>query len=47
MEIPDNPGWTLYAYLSPAGSLTAERVKLLASLAAAPATASTTHDRGH
>jgi transcriptional regulator with XRE-family HTH domain len=44
MELPDNPGWMLYAYLSPAGSPTSERVKLLGSLAATPAIASTTPD---
>lgn len=34
VELPDHPGWTLYAYTSEAGSPTEERVKLLGSLAA-------------
>ncbi|MEY9844645.1 transcriptional regulator with XRE-family HTH domain [Streptacidiphilus sp. BW17] len=34
VELPDHPGWMMYAYTSAAGSPTEERVKLLGSLAA-------------
>ena len=44
LALPDNPGWMLYTYLSPVGTPTAERVRLLGSLAATPAAASTTPD---
>lgn len=37
LELPDQPGWTMYAYTCVAGSATEERVRLLASLAATPA----------
>ncbi|PYY64457.1 transcriptional regulator [Curtobacterium sp. MCPF17_003] len=39
MELPGTPDWTLYAYTSPAGSPTEERVALLGSLAATRHTA--------
>jgi transcriptional regulator with XRE-family HTH domain len=34
MELPANPGWTMFAYTSEPGSATEERLKLLASWAA-------------
>ncbi|MEZ0095205.1 hypothetical protein ABH925_006404 [Streptacidiphilus sp. EB129] len=34
VELPDHPGWMMFAYTSAAGSPTEERVKLLGSLAA-------------
>jgi transcriptional regulator with XRE-family HTH domain len=34
LELPDSPGWVLYAYTTVAGSPTEERLKLLGSLAA-------------
>jgi transcriptional regulator with XRE-family HTH domain len=34
LELPDQPGWTLYAYTTAAGSPTEERIRLLGSLAA-------------
>ena len=34
LELPDSPGWVLYAYTTAAGSPTEERMKLLGSLAA-------------
>ncbi|MFJ1793372.1 helix-turn-helix transcriptional regulator [Kitasatospora griseola] len=37
VELPDHPGWTMYAYTSAPGSPTEERVKLLGSLAATSA----------
>lgn len=37
MELPDNPGWTMYAYTTIPGSPTEERIKLLGSLAATQA----------
>ncbi|MFD7733932.1 helix-turn-helix transcriptional regulator [Kitasatospora phosalacinea] len=36
VELPDHPGWTMYAYTSAPGSPTEERVRLLGSLAATP-----------
>jgi hypothetical protein len=33
LELPDSPGWVMFAYTSVAGSPTEERVKLLGSLA--------------
>jgi transcriptional regulator with XRE-family HTH domain len=33
LELPDNPGWMLYAYTAAAGSSTEERLQLLGSLA--------------
>lgn len=32
LELPDNPGWVLYAYTAAAGSSTEERLRLLGSL---------------
>ncbi|MEU1711165.1 transcriptional regulator [Streptomyces sp. NPDC005706] len=37
MQLPDHPGWTLFAYTSAAGSPTEERIRLLGSLASTPA----------
>jgi transcriptional regulator with XRE-family HTH domain len=37
-DIPDSPGWTMYACTAPAGSPTEERLTLLGSLTATPAT---------
>ena len=34
LDLPDHPGWTLYAYTTAAGSPTEERIQLLGSLAA-------------
>jgi transcriptional regulator with XRE-family HTH domain len=34
LELPDSPGWVMFAYTTAAGSPTEERVKLLGSLAA-------------
>lgn len=39
VELPDHPGWMMFAYTSAAGSPTEERVKLLGSLAATQADA--------
>ncbi|MFF8595234.1 helix-turn-helix transcriptional regulator [Streptomyces sp. NPDC015220] len=36
MQLPDHPGWTLFAYTSAAGSPTEERIRLLGSLASTP-----------
>ncbi|MER5802115.1 helix-turn-helix transcriptional regulator [Streptomyces mirabilis] len=36
VELPDQPGWTMFAYTSDAGSPTEERIKLLGSLASTP-----------
>ncbi|MEV4033637.1 helix-turn-helix transcriptional regulator [Streptomyces umbrinus] len=36
VNLPDQPGWTMYVYTSAAGSPTEERVKLLGSLASTP-----------
>jgi hypothetical protein len=41
LELPDNPGWVLYAYTTTAGSPTEERLKLLGSLAATRTQANT------
>lgn len=40
-ELPDSPGWTMYACTTVAGSASADRVALLGSLAASRATSST------
>jgi len=40
LELPDSPGWVMYAYTTAAGSATEERVKLVGILAA---TMSTSH----
>ncbi|MCU1555416.1 MAG: hypothetical protein JWM13_2902, partial [Arthrobacter sp.] len=37
MELPANPGWTMFAYTAEPGSATDERLKLLASWAATTA----------
>lgn len=37
MELPANPGWTMFAYTAEPGSPSDERLKLLASWAATPA----------
>ncbi|MFE2914703.1 helix-turn-helix transcriptional regulator [Kitasatospora indigofera] len=42
VELPDHPGWMMYAYTSATGSPTEERVKLLGSLAATAADAQAT-----
>ena len=34
LELPDHPGWTVYAYTTAAGSSSEERVQILGSLAA-------------
>jgi hypothetical protein len=34
MELPANPGWTMFAYTAEPGSASDERLKLLASWAA-------------
>jgi transcriptional regulator with XRE-family HTH domain len=34
LELPDSPGWVMFAYTTAAGSATEERMKLLSSLAA-------------
>ncbi|MFJ5035273.1 helix-turn-helix transcriptional regulator [Streptomyces sp. NPDC088560] len=39
VELPDHPGWMMFAYTSAAGSPTEDRVKLLGSLAATQADA--------
>ncbi|GHH31337.1 helix-turn-helix transcriptional regulator [Streptomyces rubradiris] len=36
MNLPDHPGWTMFAYTSAAGSPTEERIRLLGSLASTP-----------
>ncbi|WP_326761616.1 helix-turn-helix transcriptional regulator [Streptomyces phaeochromogenes] len=36
VDLPDNPGWTMFAWTSAAGSPTEERIKLLGSLASTP-----------
>lgn len=37
MELPANPGWTMFAYTAEPGSASDERLKLLASWAATTA----------
>lgn len=37
MELPANPGWSMFAYTAEPGSTTDERLKLLASWAATTA----------
>ena len=44
LELPDNPGLMLYAYVAVAGSPTEERLALLGSLAATRTAAATTDD---
>lgn len=41
LELPDSPGWMLYAYTTTAGSPTEERMQLLGSLAATRTTSPT------
>jgi hypothetical protein len=36
VNLPDYPGWTMFAYTSAAGSATEERIQLLGSLASTP-----------
>jgi hypothetical protein len=36
VNLPDYPGWTMFAYTCAAGSPTEERIKLLGSLASTP-----------
>lgn len=42
-ELPDSPGWSMYAYTATAGSATEERLALLGSLAAMADTTATHH----
>ena len=47
LELPDSPGWMMFAYTTAAGSPSEERVKLLGSLAATrsePSTAAASED---